>query len=595
VTETCPSEELLERYCRGELSAARADEVRAHLEACTACANQARNQEDSLELLGELRVVVERTGAAAALETTLVPTDQSARFGPYQIESLLGVGGMARVYRAVHVETGQAVALKILKPGYEGSPEIQARFSREAETMIRVRHPNILRIIEIRKDEGRTGIVMEFMPGGSLAEWLVRQRQQGSPTDLERVADMALQAARGLGAAHVQGLVHRDIKPSNLLLDADGVVKISDFGVVQALESAAWVTGTGQQIGTPAYMSPEQCRGERATPASDVYSLGVTMFELATGKLPFDVEGGSPFARMLKHISEPPPDPRRVNPDVPERLADVILRCLRKPPGERYANGDAMCLALEQARLPMAEPAGALPQAAVMGGLTINATLVRQQLERLPMRSIVAWACRCARRVQGFNRDPRVDRAIAMAESVAAGADDTGTGPTSSRILARMRTLRTASLAAAYADAPLAPDSQGSDATTAEPRRSGHRPDLPAASHRPKVGSMTRPTDAADEPTASRDRGLAPAALIAAARAAAAASSSASARCAADAAADAVFALECALVACREGGLPVQSFWREAQKDFRRLYHAKLGAPGTIGEAVPADFWSAIC
>ena len=538
----CLSDELLERYCRGELSGAPAEAAAGHLAGCQTCRQRLRAQQETVELLDDIRLVVDREAAQPGADPFARRHARGTRVGPYEIQDLLGTGGMARVYRAVHVRTGEVVALKLLKDEHQGSGEIRARFLREARATARLDHPNVLRVFPPEEDAGGgpfTGIAMELLAGGSLAERIAAQRREGSLPEPDRVLALSLQAARGLGAAHSHGLVHRDIKPSNLLLDEHGCLKVSDFGVVQALESTTWITGTGHQIGTPAYMSPEQCKGEKCTPASDVYSLGVTMFELATNRLPFTVEGGSPFAQMLKHISERAPDPVRYHPQLPDRFASVILRCLEKDPADRFCDGDALSAALDLASRGE-EPSA--PRAAGEGRKTpwqMNAPIIREQLERLPQRSIVAWACRCARRVQGFNNDPRVEQAIAMAESVAAGADRASDRPASSRILARMQKLRAASLAAAYTDA---------DDTTE-------------------------------------------AAAVAAARAAAAASACASARCAADAAADAVFALENALLAWRAGGHSSRNLWREAQNDYRTLRAARLGASGTIGLAVPTETW----
>ena len=530
----CPSAEQLERFHRGDLSPEAAGEIRAHLQGCEPCRNRTRGHQADLVLLDDLRVVLERESEDAT-RVLFGPTEaRGARFGPYTIQDLLGVGGMSKVYRAVHAETGQIVALKLLKGEHQASEEIRKRFEREAQAMSKLLHPNIVRVFGCHGDHDRIGLAMEVVPGGSLTAWVARYRRQQDAPDPAAVLEVSLQAARGLGAAHAAGLVHRDIKPSNLLLDADGQAKVSDFGVVQALESTTWVTGTGRQIGTPAYMSPEQCKGERATPASDVYSLGVTMFELATGRLPFEVEGDSPFAQMLRHISEPAPDPGRFNPRVPHRFALVILRCLEKSPEDRYPDGHALSAALEEASKP--EPERPTPTETRKTGTHISLAQVRRQLEDLPQRSIVAWACRIARRVQQFNPDTRVARAIDLAESVAVSESIAGQ-PTSTRILAHMQSLRAASLAAADADG---------DATEA---------------------------------------------AVAAARAAAATSSTAAARCAADAAADAVFALQNALIACRKGRMSVTTFWRHAQKDFRKLRKANLGAPGTIGLSVPPEFW----
>jgi serine/threonine protein kinase len=540
VTQQCPTDEQWERFYQGDVSAEQADARRAHLSACQRCRRRTRRQYENLALLDDLRVVMQRTAAEPAADPLAQRYARGARVGPYEIQDLLGVGGMSKVYRAVHAETGLVVALKVLKGEYQASPEIQARFAREARTLAQIQHPNIVRIYppeSKRHARDQICIAMELLTGGSLADWIAQQRDEGKLPDLAAALTMSLQAARGLGAAHAQGLVHRDVKPSNLLLDENGRVKVTDFGVVQALESTTWVTGTGQHIGTPAYMSPEQCKGERATPGSDVYSLGATMFELATGRLPFTVEGGSPFAQMLKHISEPTPDPRDINPSVSGRFAAVISQCLEKNPADRFPDSDALSAALEQAAKPEPKPARPTPVTPGKTALSINTRAVREQLERLPQRSIVAWACRCARQVQRFTSDPRVSRALEMAESAAAATDEAADQRTSARVLTRMQRLRAASLAAAYADADM------------------------------KSAAVT------------------------AARAAAAASACAAARCVADAAADAVFALENALIACRLGGTSASACWRDAQKDFRRLYAAKLGAPGTIGLPVPPDLW----
>ncbi len=536
----CPSQERLERYSRGDATADETSALASHLQDCERCRGRVREHDDTVELLEDLRTVVDRGASGLAADPFERHYTRGARVGPYEIQDLLGVGGMARVYRAIHLASERMVALKVLKDEHHASREIRARFIREAQAMSQVHHPNVVHIYPPDQDEvapSFTGMAMELLPGGSLSDWLARRRRENAPFDVREAVELALDAARGLGAAHSHGLVHRDIKPSNLLLDDRRRVKVSDFGVVQALESTTWVTGTGQQIGTPAYMSPEQCKGERSTPASDVYSLGVTLFELATGRLPFRVEGGSPFAQMLKHISDPAPSPIRYNPDVPPRLADVILQCLEKVPEDRYPDGDALCAALERASRPEPSPEAVTPAGPRKTAWQINAPIIREQLERIPQRSIVGWACRCARRVQCFNDDPRVEQAIAMAESVARGAGDADDRPTSSRILVRMQKLRAASLAAAY------PDADSGDAA------------------------------------------------VAAARSAAAASASASARCATDAAADAVFALENALLAWRAGGRSASALWRQAQKDFRALRAAKLGAAGTIGLPVPDDVW----
>ncbi len=532
----CPSLEALESFHRGETPASEADQVRAHLDSCAKCRDRTLGIQEDISLLDDIRLAVQRNRSQIKSPTLGGRLDRGTRVGSYEIEELLGAGGMSRVYRAKHIDTDQLVALKLLREEHLASAEGRARFDREAKTMTTLKHPYILTVHDCIQDHGRIALVMELLPGRSLREWIASQREEKRTPDPVRIVEVTIQAAKGIGLAHRAGLVHRDIKPSNLLLDEEDNVKVSDFGVVQALESTTWVTGTGRQIGTPAYMSPEQCKGERANPASDVYSLGVTLFELATGRLPFEVDGGSPLAQMLRHISDTPPDPVRFNHKLSDRLASIILRCLEKDPQHRFDNGQLLADELEALARDHAEQAE--PAEARKTGWTINLQSVRQQIENLPQRSIVAWACRLARRVESLNSDSRVRRALELAEASVgcSGGDDQ---PTSTRILAHMQGLRAASLAAAEADG---------DASEAS---------------------------------------------VASARAAAAASSAAAARCTADAAADAVFALQNAFTACRRGKLPVTTFWRETQKDYRRLNEARLGAPGTIGHPLPEGFWEA--
>ncbi|MCB9850377.1 MAG: serine/threonine protein kinase [Phycisphaerales bacterium] len=481
------------------------------------------------ELLSDLRVVVSRRTPPADL---LV----GASIGRYEIRAPLGEGGMARVYRAVDTASGDEVALKVLKPEYQTSPDISRRFAQEAQTMGRIKHAHVARIFDTPEDGSVRAIAMELLPGGSLRDLLLRGAKRRRRLRVTAVVRFMLQAARGLGAAHAVGIVHRDIKPGNLMIDGAGRVKVVDFGVVLALERATWLTGVGKPIGTPAYMSPEQCRGERVCPASDVYALGVSLFELLTGRLPFVEEAASPFALMLKHIQEPPPDPRRLRGRTPDWLAEVVLRCLQKDPKDRFADGAELAKALadqeEVAPPPVRSDKTPAPQ-------RINVAAVREQMQRLPQRAIVAWACRCARRVQQFNPDPRLERSLAMAEEFVYGAPRIEETDTLTQALGRVKRLRNASFRAAYhADA-----------------------EMPV-------------------------RGASQAAL-----AAAAASACAAARCAADAAADAAYVAQQAIAALDASGVPLTDFWQGAQRDYHRLLSASVGAEGTVGDILPHNFW----
>jgi serine/threonine-protein kinase len=494
------------------------------------CSERGPEGDQELILLNDLRVVLNRRTPPADL---LV----GSRIGPYEIRAPLGEGGMARVYRAVDAGRGREVALKVLKPEYQSSPEIGLRFAQEAQTMARIRHAHVARVYDTPEEGSVRAIAMELLSGGSLGDLLARGRNRRRRLRINAVVRFAHQAASGLAAAHELGVVHRDVKPGNLMLDAAGRVKVVDFGVVLALERATWLTGVGRPIGTPAYMSPEQCRGERVGPASDVYALGVSLFELLTARLPFIEEAGSPFALMLKHIQDAAPDPRRMRSAIPDWLAGLVLRCLRKEPEDRFANGAELAQALADPSL--AQPPERVTELRIAARQRIDAAAIREQLQRLPQRAIVAWACRCARAVQHLNRDPRLERSLSMAESFVYGEARADDGDTLTQAVNRMQNLRNASFRAAYS------------------------------------------ADGAGE-----SQGGAQAAL-----AAAAASACAAARCAADASADAAYVAQRAVAALDAAGVPITEFWRRAQGDYRLLLASNVGAEGTVGTVLTRAFW----
>jgi hypothetical protein len=418
---------------------------------------------------------------------------------------------------------------------------MSSRFEREARSMGRIQHQHVVRILDFPAHGPSRAIVMEYMSGGSLRGRLIATNVTGRPIPVDEAVTLIHQAAQGCAAAHAIGIVHRDIKPSNLLLDDDGKIKVADFGTLLVIEGATWMTGVGQQIGTPGYMSPEQCRGERASPSSDVYSLGVSLYELLTGHLPFEIEEASPFAMMLKHISEPVPDPRGARPDIPKELANVILRCLAKHPEDRYRTAAELVQALDE--YPnVAERADDIDVGEEREhGLRVNVAAVKKQLQVLPQRAIVCWACRCARRVQHLRSpDPQVERALAMAETAYQEDDEAGSPHSASRALSRIRNLRVASLRAAYVE--------GADRSSV--------------------------------------------AAIEATRAAAAAAASAAGLCVADTAADAAFAARSAIAALKLAGQPIRPFWEAALSDYHKLVNAGLGHEGTLGEPVPKNLFN---
>lgn len=489
---------------------------------------------DDTQLLDDIRVVIDRR-AEPKPPTSERENLEGRQIEHYLVGKLLGEGGMARVYRAVDTSAGRDVAFKVLRPPYRADEAIRARFEREAKSMARIRHDHVVRIFGLTEAQDPRAIVMELMPGGSLRDRIKNTQSGKLGLDIAEAVSLAAQAARGLGAAHRMGVVHRDVKPSNLLFDHEGRIKVADFGAIRVLEEATWVTTVGQQIGTPAYMSPEQCAGQPVSPASDVYSLGITLFEMLVGWLPFTVEDASPFALMLKHISEPPPDPRTWRSDIPEWLAGVIIRSLSKKPYDRYPDGDALADAL-LAEASKQQPREGHPPCSPVG--LLDTAAVTRQLRQLPLRAIVYWACRCARRVQNYNNDPRLERALSMAEATCMHDTDPRGCESVARALTRIQALRTASLMAAYVD-------QGPSA-----------------------------------PPGSR-------AATEAAKAAAAAAACAAARCIEDAAADAAFAARSAMAALADAGESTRLFWSDARADFQTLLKAGLGPEGSIGRPIP--------
>jgi hypothetical protein len=263
--------------------------------------------------------------------------------GRYELLRPLGQGGMAKVYLARDGLLGRDVALKVMREEYAEDGEFVERFEREARAAASLSHPNVVQIHDRGcSEDGRYYIVMEYVPGGTLKE---RVRAEG-PVRSEEAAGLAAQIAGALGAAHGRGVVHRDVKSQNVLLAEGGRAKVADFGIARAA-SAASISRSSLILGTPNYMSPEQAEGKPVGPASDLYSLGVVLYEMLTGRMPFEAE--TPVAVSMKHVNEPAPSPREVNPDVPEAIEAITLRLLAKDPNERYASAEELIEDLRRA------------------------------------------------------------------------------------------------------------------------------------------------------------------------------------------------------------------------------------------------------
>jgi hypothetical protein len=269
--------------------------------------------------------------------------DLSGRqFGPYRIVEPLGEGGMATVYKAYQASTDRYVALKILPPYFTHDRTFAARFEQEAKIVARLQHPHILPVFDFGRDGDFTYIVMPFIETGSLADLL-----ETGPLPLTTVLTVIGQVGDALDYAHSFGVVHRDVKPGNILIDQRGNCLLTDFGIARMVEGTTALTRTGGTIGTPAYMSPEQIRAESLDGRSDLFSLGIVLYEMTTGRTPFRAD--TPLGVYVKHLNDPLPPPRTFSPDLPEGVERVILKALSKAPDDRFQTATEMSAALGQA------------------------------------------------------------------------------------------------------------------------------------------------------------------------------------------------------------------------------------------------------
>ncbi len=269
--------------------------------------------------------------------------------GQYRIIEQIGQGGMATVYKAYQPSLDRYVAVKVLPPYFAHEPGFAERFTREAKAIARLNHPNILPIYDFGQQGDLSYIVMKYVEAGTLKDIL------GTPLALDVTADIVRQIAAALDHAHQRGILHRDVKPSNVLLDEGRWVLLTDFGLAKMIEGSVALTGSGVGVGTPAYMSPEQGRGETVDVRADIYSLGVVLYEMLTGRVPFEAE--TPMAVVIKHITDPLPLPRSINPQLPEAIERVILKALAKDPADRFVSTLALADATTASATVSVKPA----------------------------------------------------------------------------------------------------------------------------------------------------------------------------------------------------------------------------------------------
>ena len=295
----------------------------------------------------------------------------------YELEELVGTGGMSTVFRAHDLQLEREVAIKILHEHYADDPEYLERFRREARLVASLSHPNIVTVIDRGDDDGRQYIVFEHVDGENLKELVVRSGR----LPVRRALELALAVADGLAFAHDHGLVHRDVKPQNVLLNNEGEVKVTDFGIARSLHVEHGVTQTGTVLGTGEYLAPEQASGKPVSPATDVYSLGIVLWELLAGDVPFT--GDNFVAVALRHVNEPPPHLRERRPDVSPRLDAAVERALAKDPERRFPSMTAFA---KELRACLAEAEGGGPPPVEDAALTVVTPPPRAQARARPRR-----------------------------------------------------------------------------------------------------------------------------------------------------------------------------------------------------------------
>ncbi|HEX5505584.1 MAG TPA: PASTA domain-containing protein [Thermomicrobiales bacterium] len=411
----------------------------------------------------------------------------------YRVGPKIGDGGMAVVYRGFDTLLGRNVAIKVLREQYAADPQFLARFQREAQAVAALTHPNIVGIFDVGVEAGLHYFVMEYVDGPNLKE-VIRAR---GALPVDEAVSIMLQVLNGLGYAHARALVHRDVKPQNILLTPDGTAKVADFGIAKGLADAT-LTEAGVGMGTVHYISPEQARGEPASPASDLYAAGVVLYEMLTGDLPFTADSAVGVA--VQHVHDPPPAPDLVNPAVPPPLAALTVHALDKDPAARFTSAREMANALRNWPawpVPAVRRAGAGGRAVARRGPT---AVARRAAPAEPARrggfGCVTWLVGAV-------------IALGLVGLLLAGfrLSPFGAGlrtPTSLPALAGLPSLAPPTATATTADAPTVTATTPATATTApvvaEPPTATTAPASPT---RPTAASPTAPPTATVPPTAT--------------------------------------------------------------------------------------------
>ena len=273
----------------------------------------------------------------------------------YTIIEELGKGGMGHVYKASDTELSEKVALKLINPKIAADKKTIDRFRNELKLARKIRHKNVCQMYDLNKENEKYYITMEYVPGEDLKSFIRRSRQ----LSINGAVSIASQVCEGLIEAHKHGVIHRDLKPSNIMIDRDGNVRIMDFGIARSLKSKG-ITGAGIMIGTPEYLSPEQADGEDVDSRSDIYSLGVILYEIVSGQLPF--QGDTPLSLAVKHRIEKPKNPRTINPGIPESLSQIILKCLEKNRDDRYLTAGELLADLKNMNVNISSTEHVIPR-----------------------------------------------------------------------------------------------------------------------------------------------------------------------------------------------------------------------------------------